>query len=89
MPYVTFTRHLRVHAPEGPVRVEGGTVAEALDAVFRGRPALRGYLLDDQGRLRKHVTVFLDGRTVQDRAALSDPVGPEGEVFVMQALSGG
>ena len=50
---------------------------------------LRGYVLDDQGHLRRHVQVFVDAAMVADRAGLSDPVGDASEVFVMQALSGG
>lgn len=46
-------------------------------------------MLDEHGRLRKHVVVFVDGTMVADRVALTDAVGPDSEVFVMQALSGG
>ena len=62
---------------------------EVLDDVFGKQPRLRGYVLDDQGRLRKHVVVFIDGEMIRDRNTLSDPVEPESTLFVMQALSGG
>lgn len=62
---------------------------EALEAVFVQLPALRGYILDDQGAVRHHVVVFVDGASVRDRRALSDAVRPDSEIFVMQALSGG
>jgi len=64
-------------------------VREALDAVFEAHPRLRGYVLDDQSRLRKHVVVFVNGDMVRDRDGLSDPVAADAELFVMQALSGG
>jgi hypothetical protein len=60
-----------------------------LDAVFAANPRARGYVLDDQGELRRHMTVFVDGAVLRDRVRLSDPVAPDGEVYVMQALSGG
>ena len=60
-----------------------------LDHVFASQDRLRGYVLDDQGALRKHVTIFVDGRRVADRTDLSDPVGDASEVYVFQALSGG
>ena len=60
-----------------------------LGVVFSENPRLRGYVLDDQGRLRKHVAVFVDGKLVEDREALSDAVRDDSEIFVMQALSGG
>ena len=69
--------------------VEGATVREALDAVFVTNPGLRGYVLDDQGRLRRHVVVFVNGEMIEDRERMSDRVEPSSELFVMQALSGG
>ena len=52
-------------------------------------PTARGYVLDDVGAVRKHVAVFVDGARVRDRERLTDPVGPESEIHVLQALTGG
>lgn len=89
MPKVSFTSALErfVACPTGDV--DGETVRAALEAAFALNPPLRGYVLDDAGRLRKHVTVFVDGRPVADRDGLADSVGARTEIFVMQALSGG
>jgi sulfur-carrier protein len=89
MPRVTFPPNLRRHLDAAGATVEGETVRAVLEAVFSGRPELRGYLLDDQGALRRHVAVFVDGRRVRDTRELGDPVGPASEVSVVQALSGG
>lgn len=89
MPEVRFTENLRRHLDTPDCRVEGTTVREALESVFETQPQLRGYVLDDQGRLRKHVVVFIDGDMLRDRDGLSDPVSVDAELFVMQALSGG
>ena len=62
---------------------------ELLEALFAVKPGLRGYLLDDQGALRHHVVAFVDGEPVRDKAGLSEPVPPGGEVYIFQALSGG
>ena len=89
MPKVVFTRALeRFHAAP-TAAVDGATVGEALAAVFAARPQLRGYVLDDQGAVRRHVAVYLNGRPITDRAGLADPVGPDDEIYVFQALSGG
>jgi sulfur-carrier protein len=89
VPTVAFTPALQrfLRAPE--VRVEGATVAAALGAVFAEQPALRGYILDDQGGLRRHVNVYIGGEPVRDRARLSDPVEPHDDIYVFQALTGG
>ena len=89
MPHIHFTSNLQRHVSCPSVTVPGDTVATALGAVFGDNPALRSYLLDDQGRLRRHVNVFINGSPVQDRARLSDALNGNDEVFVIQALSGG
>ena len=58
-------------------------------AVFEQVPKLRSYILDDQGAVRTHVVIFVDGIAIHDRKQLSDSVRPDSEIFVMQALSGG
>jgi molybdopterin synthase sulfur carrier subunit len=89
MPRISFTENLRRHIPCPPISAEGTTVRELLGAVFADNPQLRSYILDDQGRVRRHVNVFINAQMVADRVTLSDPVGPRDEVFVFQALSGG
>lgn len=89
MTLVVFTANLQRHVPCPPTTVSATTVREALDRVFEQIPRLRGYVVDERGSLRKHMSVFVDGDLVKDRAHLSDPVTPDGEVYVMQALSGG
>jgi molybdopterin converting factor small subunit len=89
MPLVEFTANLARQTRAPSCRVEGATVGEALRAVFSGTPALKSYVLDDQGAVRTHVVIFLDGNAIRDRHQLSDAVRPDSEIFVMQALSGG
>lgn len=89
MPRVVFTPNLQRHVACPPTEASGATVREALEAVFAENPRARGYVLDDQGELRPNMVVFVDGEQVADRAGLSDPVRPDGEIYVMQALSGG
>lgn len=89
MPRISFTPNLQRHVACPPATVAGATVREALDHVFADHPRLAGYLLDDEGRLRKHMVVFVDGSPARDRDGLTDPVGASSEILVMQALSGG
>ena len=89
MSRISFTENLHRHLSCPPASVEGGTVREALEAAFVDNPRLRSYLLDDQGRLRKHVNVFVNNTAVCDRQGLSDVIAPHDDLFVFQALSGG
>ena len=89
MPRVVFTQNLRRHVDCPPVDAAGSTVRAVLDEVFAANPRLRGYVVDDQARLRHHVVVFVDGQLIRDRVTLADPVAARSEIAVMQALSGG
>lgn len=89
MPTVSFTQALKRFLAAPALEVEGGTVGEALAAVFASRPALRGYVLDDQGALRRHIAVYVNGQPVGDRVRLNDRVGARDEIYVFQALTGG
>ena len=89
MARVIFTPHLRRHIGLTDADAPGGTVREVLEAVFAGHELARGYVLDDQSAVRKHVTIFLGAERIKDRTHLSDPVPENGEIYVLQALSGG
>jgi hypothetical protein len=69
--------------------VTGATLREALEDLFARVPNLRGYVLDDQGALRHHVVAFVDEVAVLDKRTLSQPVRAGGEIYLLQALSGG
>lgn len=90
MAQVSFTPHLSRFFPDlAEGEVKGATVAEIVAELERRHPGLASYLVDERGRLRQHVNVFVGGRPVSDRAALSDGVEKETRVFIAQALSGG
>jgi hypothetical protein len=86
---VAFTANLQRHLA-CPVQVApGADVRAVLDHVFALHPRLRSYVLDDQDRLRRHVAVYVNDARIIDRDRLSDPVGENDDVFVLQALTGG
>ncbi len=89
MTRIYFSAHLQRHVPTPEIEVEAADLREALVKACMDRPRLKGYILDEQGRLRRHVAVYLNGHPVKDRVRLSDPVGPGDEIAVFQALSGG
>lgn len=89
MATVLFTGNLQRHVQTPAADVEATSVGEALEQYFDSHPAARSYVLDDQGEVRKHMLVLVDGRPIRDRVRLSDAVGPDSEVYVFQALSGG
>ena len=89
MPTVRFTQNIQRHIPCPTLEVPGATVAEVLQSYFQSNERARGYVLDDQGKLRQHMAVFIDGGQIQDRERLSDPVPERAVVDLVQSLSGG
>ena len=89
MPSVRFTRNIQRHVECPTLDVPGATLGEVLNAYFATNERARGYVLEDDGRLRKHMAVFIDGRQIEDREQLSDPLSPGAVVDVVQSLSGG
>ena len=86
---IRFTENLRAHVGCPPATVAGDSVRAALDAYFAAHPHVRSYVLDEQGALRRHITVFVDGVAMADRTRLAAPLRENSTVYVMQALSGG
>jgi molybdopterin synthase sulfur carrier subunit len=89
MPSVRFTRNIQRHVECPTLDVPGATLGEVLNAYFATNERARGYVLEDDGRLRKHMAVFIDGQQIEDRETLSDTLSPGAVVDVVQSLSGG
>jgi molybdopterin converting factor small subunit len=67
------------------VRVDGATVAEVLKALEREHPAVSGWILDERGRIREHINVFVN----RDYGREETAVGPDDRLHVLPAISGG
>jgi hypothetical protein len=81
---VCFTQNLERHVRCPEEEVAGASVREVLDGYFARHPHVRSYVLDERGDLRRHVVIFSGAERV---ASLDEPAA--GEVWIMQALSGG
>ena len=71
---------------QATVDAEGSTIAEVLVDLDRSYPGIRFRVVDEQGRLRKHMKVFVNQDAARDLQAAVDP---SDEIVLMQALSGG
>ncbi len=84
-----FTQNLARHTECPTAAIAASTVAELLERYFATWPGVRDYVLDNQGEVRHHVKVLIDGRNLRDRRKLTDDLQPSSEVYVFQSLSGG
>ncbi len=69
-----FTQNLARHTECPSAALPADTVAELLERYFERWPGVRGYVLDDQGEVRHHVKVLVDGRNLHDRRKLTDRI---------------
>ncbi|HEY2512977.1 MAG TPA: MoaD/ThiS family protein [Polyangiaceae bacterium] len=90
MAHVTFTPHLQRFFPTlTACEIEGATVRAVIDELERRYPGFASYVVDEAGRLRRHVNIFVAEEPIRDRERLGDVVGAGTAVFIVQALSGG
>ena len=86
MPRVILPPALRQRAAgNGLVEVDGDTPGRVLHGLESAYPELRGWVLDERGLVRTHVRLFINGVA----ASLESPVGPQDELHVITAISGG
>jgi hypothetical protein len=89
MASIHFTQNLTRHTQCPTAQLVAATVAELFERYFESWPQVRDYVLDNQGEVRHHVKVLVDGRNLRDRRKLTDRLENNSEVHVFQALSGG
>jgi len=67
------------------LEVEGATVGDVLRALEREHPDLEGWVLDEHGRIREHINVFVN----RDHGREGTVVGEEDRLHILPAISGG
>ena len=86
MPRVILTGSICQHVGGlGAVEVAGETAGAVVKALEASYPGLRGWVVDERGSLRRHVKLFLRQMAV----SLDAPVGPNDELHIVAAISGG
>ena len=65
--------------------VTGTTVVELIRALEERFPEIGGWILDERGRIRRHINIFVAG----DRAGEQTAVGRGDRVEVLPAITGG
>lgn len=77
---------LRSYTNAAEVEAKGATLDALLDDLDHRYPGMRFRLIDEQGRARPHMRIFVNGVSEFD---LSRALGETDEVVIVQALSGG
>ncbi len=94
---------MRVHVPSALRRWTGGrevielsiapdadvTAEQVIEALACQHPGIRDRVLNEQGALRRHVNIFIDGENARFLGGLSARVGCDSEIWIHPSLSGG
>ena len=89
MAKVTLTANLKKYFPHHDLVIPGDTVFAVLQKMDEIRPHFSSYILEDNGAIRRHVNIFIDGKMLRDKSHVVVPVDHENQIHIMQALSGG
>jgi len=65
--------------------LEGSTVGEVIRGLEATWPKTVGWVLDEQGRIRRHVNVYVNGERAREDAS----VAPGDRLHVLPSITGG
>ena len=85
MATVTLRAPLKQRAGTDSIEVQGATVAEIVRALEDQAPAIKGWVADEQGRIRRHVNVYVNGEPSKEE----DSVAPNDRIDIIHAITGG
>ncbi len=71
------------------VTAAGATVAEVLADLERQHPGVRARLMDEQGRLRRFVNLYLNDEDIRFLQGLDTPVPARADLSIIPAIAGG
>jgi molybdopterin synthase sulfur carrier subunit len=79
----------RATANRDRVEIGPASVAGALDELERSFDALRGLVRDEQGRLHRHVNIYVNSEPIESLGGLDTPLRDGDELTIIPALAGG
>ena len=81
---------LRAYADrQSSISLQGETEREVMDGLVERHPALRKHLLDDGGRLRSFVKLYLNGEDIHELGGIEAPLSPGDKLAIIPAIAGG
>jgi molybdopterin converting factor small subunit len=78
-------------ATGGKTKIEatGRTLAAVFEDIESRHPGFKGRVLDDDGRLRTYVNVYIGEDDARSKGGIDAPVPDGAEVMVIPAMAGG
>ncbi|MFI5985390.1 ubiquitin-like small modifier protein 1 [Streptomyces sp. NPDC098789] len=74
---------------QAEVAAEGATLSEVIDSLEQSHPGISARVLDDQGKLRRFVNVYVNDDDVRFESGLQTPTPDGVGVSIIPAVAGG
>lgn len=71
------------------VRVTGSTVSQALNDLTAQYPTIKPHILDNQGRLRRHINLFVNKENIKNLEGIETTVQESDLIILMPSITGG
>jgi sulfur-carrier protein len=71
------------------VETSGGTLQNALNALFTAHPGIQDRVLTERGEIREHINVFVGNSIARATGGLATPPAHGTEISIIPAISGG
>jgi molybdopterin converting factor small subunit len=68
---------------------EAATLGDVFEQLRASHAGITERVLTEQGAVRQHVNLFVDGENARLGAGLATPVKPGAEIWILPAVSGG
>ncbi|MCD9196746.1 MoaD/ThiS family protein [Aeromicrobium wangtongii] len=74
---------------QSQVAAEGATLVEVLDSLESSFPGIRARVVDDEGKLRRFVNIYVAEEDVRFSEGLDTPTPDGSQVSIIPAVAGG
>jgi molybdopterin converting factor small subunit len=71
------------------IQVSGSTVSQALDDLMIQYPAIKMHILDRQGRLRRHINLFVNREDIKNLEGMETSLNETDTLILMPSITGG
>ena len=90
MPTLRIPTPLRPYAAgQSEIKIQGSTVADALDELVHSYPALRQHLFSEAGDLRAFVNLYINDEDIRHLQGVQTPIGEGDRLLLIPSIAGG
>ena len=76
-------------ADQSQVTADGGTLTEVIDSLESSFPGIKARVVDEQGKLRRFVNIYVAEEDVRFAQGLDTPTPAGAQVSIIPAVAGG